>query len=107
MWEKSIFRLGEKAEWKRLKKMKYALYVKGLLTLLIVKAVYIIILKRMEEIWKLHQELNELSENEEKNRERMLEIAKILVDFYIPNRNKNDKKLNDNSMWEMLKEYWI
>ena len=87
----------------------YVLYVKGLLTLLIVKVVYIIILKRMEEIWKLHQELNELSENEEKNRERMLEIAKILVDFYIPNRNKKydtTKRKDLHPMWEVLKKNW-
>jgi hypothetical protein len=81
----------------------YALYVRELLISLSVKVVFITNLKKMEEIRQLHNELNELSENEEKNKERMLEIAKILVDFYIPNRNKNDKKLNSNQMCHLLK----
>ena len=43
-----------------------------------------------EEIQQLHNELNELSENEEKNKERMLEIARVLVQIYLPN-NKDAK----------------
>ena len=39
-----------------------------------------------EKIQQLHNELNELSENEEKNKERMLEIARVLVQIYLPNR---------------------
>jgi hypothetical protein len=39
-----------------------------------------------EEIQQLHKELNELSENEEKNKKRMLEIARVLVQIYLPNR---------------------
>jgi hypothetical protein len=41
-----------------------------------------------EEIQQLHKELNELSENEEKNKERMLEIARVLVQIYLPNKDK-------------------
>jgi hypothetical protein len=44
----------------------------------------------MEEIDKLVKEINELSEFEEQNKERMKEIAKVLVDYYLP--KKNDKK---------------
>lgn len=36
-----------------------------------------------EEVRKLSEELGELSENEEKNKERMLEIAKVLVAYYM------------------------
>ena len=43
----------------------------------------------MEEIDKLIKEINELSEFEEQNKERMKEIAHVLVNFYIPNKNKN------------------
>jgi hypothetical protein len=66
----------------------YVGYADILLIYVSVKVVFITNLKKMEEIMQLHQELNELSENEIQNKERMLEIAKILVDFYIPNRNK-------------------
>ena len=38
---------------------------------------------------ELHEELNVLSEFEEQNKERMQEIAKVLVDDYIP-KNKDD-----------------
>jgi hypothetical protein len=71
--------------------------------------VFITNLKKMEEIWKLHNELNELSENEIQNKERMLEISKILVDFYIPNRNKKDdttKRKDLHSMWEVWENHW-
>lgn len=46
-----------------------------------------------QEIDKLIEELNELSEFEEQNMARMREIAHILCDFYMPNRNKNADKL--------------
>lgn len=36
-----------------------------------------------EEIDKLSEELWELSEFEKQNKERMLEIAKVLVDYYM------------------------
>jgi hypothetical protein len=42
------------------------------------------------QIDKLIKELNELSENEKQNMDRMKQIAKILVDYYLP--KKNDKK---------------
>jgi hypothetical protein len=48
-----------------------------------------------EKIQQLHNELNELSENEEKNKERMLEIARVLVQIYLPNRSKNEDKKTD------------
>lgn len=44
---------------------------------------------------KLVQELNQLSENFEKNKERMVEIAKILLTehyWYLPKRNKECEK---------------
>jgi len=37
----------------------------------------------MEEINKLIKELNELSEFEKQNKERMVEIAKVLVAYYM------------------------
>ena len=48
-------------------------------------------MKKMEknQIEQLQLELNELSEDEKQNLERMKEIARILVDFYMPNKNKN------------------
>lgn len=36
-----------------------------------------------EEVRKLSEELWELSENEKQNKERMLEIAKVLVAYYM------------------------
>lgn len=39
---------------------------------------------------KLHEELNNLSEFEEQNKERMKEIAKVLVDDYIPKKEVDD-----------------
>jgi hypothetical protein len=41
------------------------------------------------QIEQLQLELNELSENEKQNLERMKEIAKVLVDYYL---GRNDKK---------------
>ena len=50
-----------------------------------------------EKIQQLHNELNELSENEKKNKERMLEIARVLVQIYLPNKDKWKKKnLSEN-----------
>ena len=46
---------------------------------------------------KLVQELNQLSENFEKNKERMVEIAKVLLTdhyWYLPKRNKECEKKN-------------
>ena len=56
-----------------------------------------------EEYKSLVEELNELSTNFEKNKDRMVEIAKILLTDhyrYLP-RNKN--KNGNDEMWEMLK----
>lgn len=39
---------------------------------------------------ELHEELNNLSEFEEQNKERMKEIAKVLVDDYIPKKEIDD-----------------
>ena len=44
----------------------------------------------MEEIYKLVKELNELSEFEEQNKERMKEIAYILVSYYMWWNNVKD-----------------
>lgn len=87
----------------------YALYVREQVISQSVSDVFITNLKKMEEIRQLHNELNELSENEEKNKERMLEIAKILVDFYIPNRNKKydtTKRKDLHSMWDVWEKNW-
>ena len=57
-----------------------------------------------EEYKSLIEELNELSTDFEKNKDRMVEIAKILLTDhykYLP-RNKNK---NANWMWKLLKEY--
>ena len=58
-----------------------------------------------EEYKSLVEELNELSTDFEKNKDRMVEIAKILLTDhykYLP-RNKNK---NANWMWKLLKEDW-
>lgn len=58
-----------------------------------------------EEYKSLVEELNNLSTNFEKNKDRMVEIAKILLTDhykYLP-RNKNK---NANWMWKLLKEDW-
>ena len=44
----------------------------------------------MEEIDKLIKELNELSEFEEQNKERMKEIAHVLVTYYMWDKKKED-----------------
>lgn len=50
---------------------------------------------------KLIQELNELSENEQQNKQRMLEIAKILVaDYYGYTKNKDLHLTKDNGSSE-------
>lgn len=51
-----------------------------------------------EEVDELVTELNELSEFEEQNLERMKEIAHILVQHYMPKKsldNKNEKGIKD------------
>ena len=52
-----------------------------------------------EEAMELSEELWELSEDEEKNIDRMKEIAKILTDFYL-NNNKDGK----DGMWALQKD---
>jgi hypothetical protein len=42
------------------------------------------------QIDELIKELNELSENEKQNMDRMKQIAKVLAEYYLP--KKNDKK---------------
>jgi hypothetical protein len=44
---------------------------------------------KKSEIETLIQELNNLSEFEKQNIARMKEIAHVLVNFYMPNKNKN------------------
>ena len=41
-----------------------------------------------EEVDKLHEELNELSAFEEQNLSRMVEIAKVLVAYYMWDKRK-------------------
>ena len=58
----------------------------------------------MEEKYKsLIEELNELSSNFEKNKERMVEIAKILLTDHYKYLPRNKNKNADDGMWEMLK----
>ena len=45
--------------------------------------IYILIIMDKEEADKLSKELWELSEHEKQNKERMLEIAKVLVAYYM------------------------
>ena len=49
-----------------------------------------------EKIQQLHNELNELSENEEKNKERMLEIARVLVQIYLPNKKNMEEDIKSD-----------
>ena len=44
------------------------------------------------DIEKLSKELWELSENVDKNKERMLEIAKVLVAYYMWDKEEKDKE---------------
>ena len=58
----------------------------------------------MEEKYKsLIEELNELSSNFEKNKDRMVEIAKILLTDHYKYLPRNKNKNADDGMWEMLK----
>ena len=62
-------------------------------------------MEKKSEYNKLVEELNQLSDNFEKNKDRMVEIAKILLTEhykYLP-RNKN-KNGENYGMWEMLKD---
>lgn len=58
------------------------------MTLWLIRFILFTLVMTKEEVNKLHEELNELSAFEEWNLERMVEIAKILKDFYMPNKNK-------------------
>ena len=54
-----------------------------------------------EEVMRLHEELNELSALEEQNLERMVEIAKILNDYYMwrwKTENKSNVKNAENEL---------
>ena len=55
-----------------------------------------------EEVMRLSEELGELSENEEKNIERMKEIAHILTNYYmkwtdVENAEKKSAKRNSDA----------
>lgn len=58
------------------------------MTLWLIRFILFTLVMTKEEVNKLHEELNELSAFEKQNLERMVEIAKILKDFYMPNKNK-------------------
>ena len=47
-----------------------------------------------KEIDRLINRLNKLSDNPTKNLNKMREIARVLVDFYMPNKNIKWKLLN-------------
>lgn len=55
--------------------------------------------KTKEEAMELSEELWELSEDEEKNMDRMKEIAKVLTDFYL-----NNWKDGKDGMWTLQKD---
>lgn len=58
----------------------------------------------MEEEYKtLVEELNNLSTNFEKNKDRMVEIAKILLTDHYKYLPRNKNKNGNDEMWEMLK----
>ena len=56
-----------------------------------------------EEYKSLIEELNELSTNFEKNKDRMVEIAKILLTDHYKYLPRNKNKNGNDGMWEMLK----
>ena len=62
-------------------------------------------MEKKSEYNKLVEELNQLSDNFEKNKDRMVEIAKILLTehYWYLSRNKN-KNGENYGMWEMLKD---
>lgn len=67
--------------------------------------IYIITLQMKEEYKSLVEELNKLSEDFPATKDRMVEIAKILLKDhykYLP-RNKN-KNGENYGVWEMLKD---
>ena len=49
----------------------------------------------------LIEELNELSTNFEKNKDRMVEIAKILLTDHYKYLPRNKNKNGDDEMWKM------
>lgn len=55
-----------------------------------------------KEVDKLINRLNKLSDNPTKNLNKMREIARILVDFYMPNKNTH----GNDGMWKLLKDDW-
>lgn len=55
-----------------------------------------------KEVDRLINRLNKLSDNPKKNLNKMKEIARILVEFYMPNQNTH----GNDGMWNMLKEDW-
>ena len=62
---------------------------------------------KKSEIETLIQELNNLSECEKQNIARMKEIAKVLVDFYMPNKNKNGWNGTLHKLWQADREEMI
>lgn len=53
------------------------------------------------EVRELIEELNDLSSNFEKNKERMVEIAKILLTdhyWYLPRKNKQWENMNKSNV---------
>ena len=56
-----------------------------------------------EEYKSLVEELNNLSTNFEKNKDRMVEIAKILLTDHYKYLPRNKNKNADGELWEMLK----
>ena len=55
-----------------------------------------------KEIDRLINRLNKLSDNPTKNLNKMREIARVLVDFYMPNKNTN----GNDGMCKLLKDDW-
>ena len=55
-----------------------------------------------KEVDRLINRLNKLSDNPTKNLNKMKEIARVLVDFYMPNKNTN----GNDGMRKLLKDDW-
>ena len=58
-------------------------------------------MEKKSEYNKLVEELNQLSDNFEKNKDRMVEIAKILLTDHYKYLPRNKNKNGNDEMWKM------
>ena len=71
-----------------------------------VNQIYFITLEMKEEYKSLVEELNNLSTNFEKNKERMVEIAKILLTDHYKYLPRNKNKNGDDSLHKLWQANW-